>query len=56
MQVSLCLNGHTFFINLGLRQILNLQPSALFYKNLRPVAGKFAHSAVCGNTYAPLIK
>ena len=33
-----------------------MRPSALFYKNLRSATGKFAHSAVCGNTYAPLSK
>ena len=30
-----------------------MPPSALFYKNLHSAAGKFAHSVVCGNTYAP---
>ena len=50
----ICEFRHTFFINLRLQQKLNLRPSALFHKNLRSAAGKFAHSAVCGNTYAPL--
>ena len=50
---SICELRHTFFINLRLRQILNLRYPALFYKNLRSAAGKFAHSVVCGNTYAP---
>ena len=27
----------------------------VFYKNLRSVAGNFAQSAVCGNTYLSLI-
>ena len=44
---------HAFLINLCLREILNLRPSALSYKNMRSAAGKFAHSAVSGNTYAP---
>ena len=35
---------------------INLQPSVLFYKNLRSAAGKFAYSAVSSNTYAPLLK
>ena len=39
------------FINLRLRQILILRPSALFLKNLRFAAGKFAFSAVWGNTF-----
>ena len=42
---------HKFFINLWLRQINNLRPSALFLRNLRSAGGKFIHSAVCGNTY-----
>ena len=49
----ICEHRHTFFISLRLRQKLNLRPSALFHKNLRSAAGKFAHSAVCGNTHAP---
>ena len=43
---------HTLFINLRLRQILNVATSALFYKTLRSAADKFTHSVVCGNTYA----
>ena len=50
----ICKLRHTFFINLRLRQKLNLWPSALFHKNLRSAAGKLAHSAVCGKAYAPL--
>ena len=46
--------GYTFFINIRLYQILNLQPLALFHKNLRSASGKFSHSAVWGNTYAPV--
>ena len=49
----ICELWRTFFINLRLRQKLNLRPSALFYKNLSSAKGKFAHSAVCGNTYVP---
>lgn len=65
MKVSLCLevketlllrhskvNWHTFFINLRLKQKLNLRPSALFYNNLRFAAERFAHTAVYGNIYA----
>ena len=47
----ICKFWHIFFINLRLRQIFNLWPSLLFYKNLRSTAVKFADSAVCGNTY-----
>ena len=46
----ICELQHTFFINLRLSQKLNLWSSALFYKILRSAAGKFAPSAVCGNT------
>ena len=49
----ICELRHTFFINLRLGQMLILRPSALFLKNLRSVARKFAYSAVCDNTYAP---
>ena len=49
----ICELRHTFFINLPLRQIKNLRPSALLYKNQSSAAGKFGYSAVCGNTYAP---
>ena len=31
-----------------------MRSSVLFHKNLRSAAGKFAHSAACGNTYTPL--
>ena len=48
----ICKLCHTFFTNLRPRQILILRPSALFKKNLRSAARKFADSAVCGNTYA----
>ena len=41
---------NTFFINLRLRQILILRLSVLFFKNLGSAAGKFAYSAVSGNT------
>ena len=52
----ICELRHTFFINLRLWQILILRPSALFLKNLPSAVGKFAYSAVCGNTYAsPLL-
>ena len=44
---------HKFFINLRLQQINNLRPAPLFLRNLRSAAGKFTHSAVCGNTYTP---
>ena len=44
---------HKFFISLRFRQILNLRPSADFYKNLRSAADKFVHSAVCSSAYAP---
>ena len=70
IKVSLCLEGrfsffcdivklicelqHKIFINLRFRQISNLQPSALFYKNLHSAACKFTHSVDCGSTYAPL--
>ena len=30
-----------------------MRPSALYLKNLRSGAGKFAYFAVCGNTYVP---
>ena len=50
----ICELQHTVFINLRLWQRLNLRHSALFYKNLRSPTGTFAHSAVCGNIYAPL--
>ena len=46
----ICELRHKFFINLRLRQINNLLPSALFLRNLR--SGKFTHSVICGNTYA----
>ena len=49
----ICELWHTFFINLRLQQVWNLQPSALFYKNLRSRTGRFTYSAICGNTYAP---
>ena len=51
-----CKFRHLLFINLRFRQILYLQLAALFYKNLRLAAGKFAHSTVSGNTYAPFLK
>ena len=41
------------FINLRLQQKLNLQLLGLFHKTLRSTAGKFPHSVVCSNTYAP---
>ena len=46
----ICELRNTFFINLRLRQILILRLSVLFFKNLRSAAGKFAYSAVSGNT------
>ena len=49
----ICELRHKFFIKLWLRKINGLRPSALFLRNLRSAAGKFIHSAVCGNTYAP---
>ena len=44
------------FYKIRLRQIWNLRPSALFYKNLHFVVGRFAYSAVCGNAYVRLRK
>ena len=44
-----------FVFNRWVRQILNLQPPVLFHKNLHTVAGKLAHSVVCGNPYLPQI-
>ena len=58
----ICELRHTFFYKSTARaKIKSAEPSALFYKNLRSAAGKFAHSAVSGNTYAssssmPLLK
>ena len=49
----ICELRHAFFINLRLQQILNIRSSALFCKNLRSAAGKFAHCNVCGKAYAP---
>ena len=49
----ICKLRHTIFINLRLRQIWILRPSALFKKNLRSAARKFAYSAVWGNTTPP---
>ena len=50
----ICKFRHEFFINLWFQQKSNLQPSALFLKNLRSAAGKFTHSAICDSTYAPI--
>ena len=49
----ICESRHKFFINLRLRRINNLRPSALFLRNLRSAVGKFTYSAACGNAYAP---
>ena len=49
----ICELRHTFFRNLLLRQILILKSSALFKKNLRSAASKFAYSVVWRSTYAP---
>ena len=51
----ICELRYKFFINLQLRQINNLRPSALHLRNLPSAAGKFTHFAICGNTYAPLL-
>ena len=47
----ICELRHTFFINLRLWEMIILRLSALFQKNLRSAARKFAYSVVCGNTY-----
>ena len=49
-----CELHHKFFINLRLRQKINLWSSALFSKDLHSAAVKIIHSAACGSTYAPL--
>ena len=48
----ICKLRHKFFINLRLWQVNNLRSSALFLRDLRYVAGRFTHSAICGNTIA----
>ena len=49
----ICELRHKLFINLQLRKINHLRPSAQLLRNLRSTAGKFTHSVVCGSTYVP---
>ena len=50
-----CELRHKFLFNLWLWQTNNLRPLALLLRNLCSAAGRYSHSAVCGNTYAPPI-